>query len=137
VALLYMIWANMLAGRIISKKQGFLLGSDFGDLSSWKPPERMVWYFIAAGAILLLPGVGTEFVAWNVLVVISSIYLLAGLAIVSFFLKKSALPSAFRYLIYFLIFAQQIATLVVVAAGLFDLWVDFRKLNKPMEDSAV
>ncbi len=136
VALIYMVWANMLAGRIISKKQG-ILGSASGDLSSWKPPERMVWYFIAAGAMLLLPGVGTEFVAWNVLVVISSIYLLAGLAIVSFFLKKSALPSAFRYLIYFLIFAQQIVTLVVVAAGLFDLWVDFRKLNKPMEDSVV
>jgi hypothetical protein len=66
-----------------------------------------------------------------------SVYLLAGLAIVSFFLKKSPLPTGFRYLFYFLIFAQQIATLLVVAAGLFDLWADFRKLNKPMQDSVV
>ena len=63
--------------------------------------------------------------------------MLAGLAIVSFFMKKSPLPKGFRYLIYFLIFAQQIATLLVVAAGLFDLWADFRKLNKTIEDSVV
>jgi uncharacterized protein YybS (DUF2232 family) len=134
VTVSFIVWVNLLAGRLLFKKLG-VPGIDFGDLSFWKAPDKMVWYLIAAGAMVLLSDERTTFIGWNMLVVILFVYLLAGLAIVSFFLKKSPLPTGFRYLIYFLIFAQQIATLLVVAAGLFDLWADFRKLNKPMEDS--
>jgi uncharacterized protein YybS (DUF2232 family) len=134
VTVSFIVWINLLAGRLLFKKWG-VPGIDFGDLSFWKAPDKMVWYLIAAGAMVLLSDERTVFIGWNMLVVILFVYLLAGLAIVSFFLKKSPLPTGFRYLIYFLIFAQQIATLLVVAAGLFDLWADFRKLNKPMEDS--
>jgi uncharacterized protein YybS (DUF2232 family) len=136
VTVSFIVWVNLLAGRLLFKKLG-VPGIDFGDLSFWKAPDKMVWYLIAAGAMVLLSDERTTFIGWNMLVVILFVYLLAGLAIVSFFLKKSPLPTGFRYLIYFLIFAQQIATLLVVAAGLFDLWADFRKLNKPMEDSVV
>jgi uncharacterized protein YybS (DUF2232 family) len=134
VSLALMVWANLLAGRSIFRKYG-LPFPDFGDLSNWKAPEKMVWYLIAAGVMLLLPEERIEFMGWNMLIILLFVYLLAGVAIVSFFLKKSALPMSFRYLIYFLIFAQQIVTMLIVAAGLFDLWVDFRKLNKTMEDS--
>lgn len=136
VTVSFIVWINLLAARLLFKKLA-LPGMDFGDLSFWKAPEKMVWYLIAAGAMVLLSEERTVFIGWNMLVVILFVYLLAGLAIVSFFLKKSPLPTGFRYLIYFLIFAQQIATLLVVAAGLFDLWADFRKLNKTMEDSVV
>lgn len=136
VTVTFIVWVNLLAGRVLFKKLG-LPGIDFGDLSSWKAPDKMVWYLIAAGAMVLLSDERTAFIGWNMLVVIMSVYLLAGLAIVSFFLRKSPLPTGFRYLIYFLIFAQQIATILVVVAGLFDLWADFRKLNKTMEDSVV
>jgi len=71
------------------------------------------------------------------LIVICAVYMFAGLAIVSYFLKKSPFPAGFRYLIYFLIFAQQIVTLLVTAVGLFDLWIDFRKLNKTVGDPVV
>lgn len=133
VALIFMVWANLLVGRALLRKYG-LPSPDFGDLTSWKAPEKMVWYLIGAGVMLMLSDVGTEIIGWNMLVVISAVYLFAGLAIVSFFLKKSPFPAGFRYLIYFLIFAQQILTLLVAAVGLFDLWVDFRKLNKTMGD---
>ncbi len=103
----------------------------------WKPPEKLVWVLIASGIAILIPTGRTEYVAWNVLVITLSIYLLTGLAIVNFFLKRNSLPQAVRYLVFFLVFAQQIVTLVVAAAGLFDLWVDFRKLNKKIEDSVM
>ena len=135
VILTFVVWANLLAGRSIFRKYG-LPFPDFGDLSNWKAPEKMVWYLIAAGVMLLLPEEGIEFMGWNMLIILLFVYLLTGVAIVSFFLKKSALPMGFRYLIYFLIFAQQIITMLIVAAGIFDLWADFRKLNKTMEDSA-
>ncbi|HLA04733.1 MAG TPA: DUF2232 domain-containing protein [Syntrophales bacterium] len=136
VSLAFVVWVNLLMGRAVFQKYG-LPYHDFGNLSHWKPPEKMVWYLIAAGVMLLLPDNRTEFIGWNILIVILYVYLLAGLAIVSFFLKKSAVPAVFRYPIYFLIFAQQVVTMSVVAAGIFDLWVDFRKLKKTMEDSTV
>lgn len=136
VTSLFFVWINLLAGRAMLKKLA-LAGPDFGDLSTWKAPEKMVWYLIGAGAMILLSDTVLPVIGWNLLVVILTIYLLAGLAIVSFFLKKSPLPVALRYAIYFLIFAQQIVTLIVAAAGLFDLWLDFRKLNKTMEDTVV
>ncbi len=133
VGLTFMVWVNLLLGKKIFQKYG-LSYPDFGDLSLWKAPEKMVWYLIAAGVILILPNERTEILGWNMLIVILFAYLLAGIAIISFYLKKNSLPSGLRYLIYFLVFAQQIITLLVVTAGLFDLWVDFRKLNKPMEN---
>ena len=137
VGLTSMVWLNLLAGRFLFRKYD-LTFPDFGDLSHWKPPDKMVWYLIAAGVMLLVPEVGVAFAGWNMLIFVLFLYLLAGLAIISFFLKKSKLPMVFKYLIYILVFAQQIITLLVAAAGLFDLWVDFRKLNnKTIEDPLV
>ncbi len=135
VSLIFMVWVNLLAGRSLSRKFA-LPFPEFGDLSSWKAPEKMVWYLIAAGAMLLIPDARTELVGGNTLIVILFFYLLAGLAIISFYLKKSHLPAVFRYLLYFLIFAQQIVTLLVIAAGIFDLWADFRRLNTPLEEDS-
>jgi uncharacterized protein YybS (DUF2232 family) len=132
IGLIFIIWVNLLAGKKIFQKYG-LYYPELGDLSSWKVPEKMIWFLIAAGAILLLPDERTEILGWNMLIVILFVYLLAGVAIVSFFLKKSGVSTGLRYLVYFLIFAQQIITCLVAAAGVIDLWADFRKLNKPME----
>lgn len=136
VALMFMVWVNLLVARPLLHRYS-LPGPDFGDLSAWKAPDKMVWYLIGAGVMILMSNGGTEIIGWNMLVVICAVYMFAGLAIVSYFLKKSPFPAAFRYLIYFLIFAQQIVTLLVAAAGLFDLWVDFRKLNKTTGDPVV
>ncbi|MDD5524767.1 MAG: DUF2232 domain-containing protein, partial [Smithella sp.] len=63
----------------------------------------------------------------NIFLVTSFIYLLQGLAIVSFFFQKKNVPFFFRYLFYFLIAVQQILMIPIVAIGLFDIWIDFRK----------
>jgi uncharacterized protein YybS (DUF2232 family) len=54
VSLTFMVWVNLLIGKKIFQKYS-LPYPDFGDLSLWKAPEKMVWYLIVAGAILLLP----------------------------------------------------------------------------------
>ncbi|MFZ3115125.1 MAG: DUF2232 domain-containing protein [Syntrophales bacterium] len=136
VALMFMVWVNLLVARPLLHRYG-LPGPDFGDLSTWKAPDKMVWYLIGAGVMILMSEGGTGIIGWNMLIVICAVYMFAGLAIVSYFLKKSPFPAGFRYLIYFLIFAQQIVTLLVTAVGLFDLWIDFRKLNKTVGDPVV
>ncbi|MDO9585186.1 MAG: DUF2232 domain-containing protein, partial [Syntrophales bacterium] len=65
VSMTFIVWLNLLAGKIIFQKYG-LPYPDFGELSSWKAPEKMVWYLIVAGAILLLPDERMEIMGWNI-----------------------------------------------------------------------
>jgi uncharacterized protein YybS (DUF2232 family) len=62
------------------------------------------------------------------------IYFIQGISIVSFYLKKADVPSAMRYLIYALFFILPAINLVVAGVGLFDMWLDFRKLGAKLSD---
>jgi uncharacterized protein YybS (DUF2232 family) len=127
----FAVWLNILSGKEIFLKNA-LSYPDFGDLSQWKAPEKLVWLLIAGGGTLLAPVDLIRFAGLNVLIVCLFVYLLHGLAVVSFFFRTKNVPRLFRAFFYVLIFAQQYFTIVVVATGLFDLWVDFRKYIKPV-----
>jgi uncharacterized protein YybS (DUF2232 family) len=100
-------------------------------LREWKGPEPLVWGLIACGFALFIPGLGLlRIVALNLLLVIGAYYFAQGLAVISFFFHKNNVPRFLRGLTYVLIVFQQIFTLLVVGLGLFDLWGDFRRLNK-------
>jgi uncharacterized protein YybS (DUF2232 family) len=100
-------------------------------LREWKAPEFLVWGLIVSGFALFVPGFDAwKIVAANLLLVISACYFFQGLAIVSFFFNKNSVPSFVRGIVYVFIAFQQIFTLLVVGLGLFDLWVDFRRLKK-------
>lgn len=120
------VWVNLLAGRALFriKETPF---PDFGDLSAWKAPERLVWLLIAAGVMTLLPAERVSATGMNLLIVCSLVYLFQGLAIVSFFFQKKRVPMILRWLFYGLLLIQQYMLVIVIALGLFDLWVDFRK----------
>lgn len=101
------------------------------NLREWKGPEWLVWCLIACGFVLLLPSSSAlKVLAVNVLLVIAVFYFFQGLAIVAFYFDKKNVPRFLRGLTYLLIFFEQIFTLLVVGLGLFDLWGDFRRLNK-------
>ena len=126
----FTVWLNILSGREILKKNGG--GScDFGDLSCWKAPEKLVWLLIVSGGMLLTPIEWINFAGLNLLIVCLFVYLFQGLAIVSFFFRRRNVPRFFRMMFYFLIFAQQYVTILIVATGLFDLWINFRKHIRP------
>jgi len=100
-------------------------------LREWKGPEPLVWGLIACGFSIFIPGLGVlRIVALNLLLVIGAYYFAQGLAVISFFFHKNNVPRFLRGLTYVLIVFQQIFTLLVVGLGLFDLWGDFRRLNK-------
>ena len=102
-----------------------------GDLREWKSPEFLVWCFIISGIVLLLPGWEyLKILALNLFLVIAVSYFLQGLAIVSYYFHHKNVPLFLRSLAYVLIALEQIITLFVVGLGLFDLWGDFRRLNK-------
>lgn len=127
------VWLNVLAARLLLRRHAREF-PDFGDLTLWKAPERLVWLLIAAGGMMLVPVDVIDSVGLNILIVCCLIYLLQGLAIVGFFFKRKRVPLLFRWLFYLLLAVQQYMVILVIAFGLFDIWVDFRKRIAGIKD---
>ncbi len=124
----FVVWINIVISRPLFR----LVNLDyphFGPMDRWRAPELMVWGVIAAGFSLFLSIPVVRLIAINGLIVMLTIYVFHGLSILLFFLNKYRVPSWFRIGIYFLIFFQQIFLIVLAMAGLFDQWVDFRKIH--------
>jgi uncharacterized protein YybS (DUF2232 family) len=97
----------------------------------WKAPEFLIWGLIVSGFVMFIPGVELfRTLAANLLLVFGACYFFQGLAIIAFYLNKNKIPRFVRGVVYLFIVFQQIFTLLVVGLGLFDLWVDFRRLRK-------
>jgi uncharacterized protein YybS (DUF2232 family) len=127
------VCVNVMAVRRLLQKSGTVF-PDFGDLALWKAPEKLVWVLIAAGGMLLAPLDPLNTIGMNLLIVSCLIYLFQGLAILGFFFRKKEVPVVFRWLLYFLILIQQYLLVLVIALGLFDIWVDFRKRIAGIKD---
>ncbi len=122
-------WLNMLVARRFCRTAG--LGTFVrDDWTHWKSPEPLVWVLIAGGVAVLLPLDDLKYPALNVLVVLGSIYFLQGLAIAAFYFEKWKLPTIFRGLAYGILLVQQVASMGIAIAGLFDMWFDFRRITK-------
>jgi uncharacterized protein YybS (DUF2232 family) len=107
---------------------------DFGDLSLWKASDYLIWPLIVSGASIMIPWPWIRFTALNFLMLCLFVYFLQGIAIIEFFFKRKNAPLYLRFLVYFLIMIQQYLMFFVIAAGIFDLWIDFRKRPTPTKD---
>ena len=100
-------------------------------LTEWKAPDFLVWGLIVSGFAIFIPGFESfKTLAANLLLVFGACYFFQGLAIIAFYFNKNHVPRFVRGVVYLFIVFQQIFTLFVVGLGLFDLWVDFRRLRK-------
>ncbi|MBN1829735.1 MAG: DUF2232 domain-containing protein [Deltaproteobacteria bacterium] len=128
VGILFFVWANVLAGRVLFIRKGMWY-PDYGDLSRWKLPDNLVWLFIAAAGSLLIPLWVVRIAGLNVLFILMFAYLLQGLALVGYFFRSKGIPPALRGIGYLLIAAQQIMLVLLALLGLIDVWADFRKIR--------
>lgn len=126
IMVLFIVWVNTLMGNRALYKAGVVL-PQLSSLCEWRAPGWLVWFFIAGGALSLLGQANIRLWGLNVFLVVSFIYLLQGLAIVSFFFQHKNIPFFFRWISYFLIAIQQILMIAIAVIGLFDIWIDFRK----------
>lgn len=103
-------------------------------------PEPLVFGFLA-GALLKLaaPSEGVAaFLADNLLVFFTSLYLLAGWSLLAFALWKARFPGVLRFLIHLFAFLTVFqamfhsahAVFLLAAPGLLDLWFDFRGIQR-------
>jgi uncharacterized protein YybS (DUF2232 family) len=118
----------LLCRRFPEKRAQWL---SIASLREWKAPDFLIWGLIVSGFVMFIPGVESfRTLAANLLLVFGACYFFQGLAIIAFYLNKNRIPRFVRGVVYMFIVFQQIFTLLVVGLGLFDLWVDFRRLRK-------
>jgi uncharacterized protein YybS (DUF2232 family) len=96
----------------------------------WKVAENLVWVLISSGAGALFLQGGWHRFALNIVLIVSAIYFLQGLAILSHFFNVKGVPPIFRVLGYFLVVASFPLRILATGVGIFDLWIDFRKPRK-------
>jgi uncharacterized protein YybS (DUF2232 family) len=133
VATLFVIWSNLLLARPLLRSRD-LFCPDFGTLNEWKAPEPLVWLVILSGVLILMPNQGLRLLGINGLIIMMMIYFFQGIAIVSFYFEKKQFPKLLRGILYGLIALQQLVLLLVIAAGLLDMWIDFRRMKKGAEN---
>jgi uncharacterized protein YybS (DUF2232 family) len=124
----FVVWFNIIVSRPIFQMRN-LAYPPYGALDRWRSHEFMVWGVIAAGFSLFLPLSSIKWFATNALIVMMAVYVFHGLAILMFFLNKYRVSPWIRFGVYFLILFQQIFILGLAVAGLFDQWIDFRRIH--------
>lgn len=94
--------------------------------TQWKLPEPLIWAIITAGALAFLGKGILNVCGENTLLVMSSIYFLQGLAVVSFYFEKLKVHAFIRWITYILICIQWYGLILVVIIGVSDVWFDLR-----------
>lgn len=107
----------------------------FGDLARWSTPEWLIWVLLAAGFGMFVPVPALAVAALDAFVCVAAVYLCQGLAIMAYYFKALVIPPWVRGLIYFVTIIQPVLAALVCAAGIFDLWVDFRRLKPPSQEA--
>jgi uncharacterized protein YybS (DUF2232 family) len=127
---LFVAWTNILIARPVLRRR-WTGSPDFGPLNLWKAPEYLVWGVIGCGVAVFLPGQAINIIGQNGLLILMTVYFFQGIAIVSFYFDKKRFPRFIRLFLYTLIAVQHLILLAVIGLGFFDMWINFRKLEKP------
>ena len=107
----------------------------FGDLVRWATPEWLIWVLLVAGFGLFIPMAALSTIALDLFVCVAAVYFCQGLAIMAFYFKVLGMPPLARGLIYFVTIVQPVLAALVCAVGIFDLWIDFRRLKPPSQEA--
>ena len=128
------LWIFLVLMRPRMGRLGF--ADRYGDWLAWQSPEYLIWGPILALSALILKVGAFKVLAVNALIVFATVYLFQGIAVLTHFLKVRKFPALGRLMLYLLalVFLKQMVFLLV-GAGFFDVWFDFRKLNVQKAES--
>ncbi len=128
------ILLGIMAGCNIAliRRPAFMMGYRFplGDFKELRLPEHLVWVLIVAGFAMLAPSPFVTIPALNVLVVMTTLYFLQGLAVVLTIIARQAFTGIIRVFMWVMLLVQPYLAAVVAAIGIFDIWGDFRTPKK-------
>lgn len=124
-ASLLLVWANVVATRLNQPPPAEGLS-----LVRWRAPEVLVWGFIGAVVLVVVADGWMFWLGANLLLLLAAVYLLQGLAVMAFWLRKKNVPRPARAALYTIVVLMEVLVILLAAAGLFDIWFDFRRLKK-------
>jgi MFS family permease len=101
------------------------------DFSKWMLPDNFVWPLIISGLLVFIGSGSIQIVGMNLLMLILTVYFLQGAVIAFDLLIRKNVPVVFSILIILIltIVTQFLFIGILIGMGIFDLWVDFRKIR--------
>jgi len=93
-------------------------------------PDLLVWLLIGSSASLFFIGSPIGTVGVNLFAMVILVYLFQGLAVIVHILESKKAHFLIRVLVFSLILFQPILMGLVIGFGVFDIWMDFRKIRK-------
>jgi uncharacterized protein YybS (DUF2232 family) len=97
--------------------------------SGWVVPDNVVWILIGSSTAFFLADNTLGFIGINLLVISLIAYFFQGLAIIIFFLESRNVPVFFWIIIFFVIILQPLLVGASIGLGVFDSWMDLRKVR--------
>jgi uncharacterized protein YybS (DUF2232 family) len=107
-----------------------LRGWQFRPFAEEAVPDHLVWGVIAAGLMLVSQHEIPERVGLNLLMVLTPLYAIQGLAVLRHFFQKARLPRPLQGVGFGLFLLQPLLLIAAACLGLSDLWADFRKIRR-------
>lgn len=99
------------------------------DVSQWMLPDVMVWVLIASiGSMFFGPEI-SQVAGMNLVIILLFLYFLQGLSVVTHIFKTKGFPKWVWAIVFILILLNPMFFGLVLGMGLFDIWVDFRKIR--------
>ena len=108
----------------------FGMSLNVGEFVAFRTPDLLVWVFISAGFAMLLPSTLATTPALNILLLVSLLYFVQGMAVVSMLISKQSISGVLRIVLYVMLLIQPYLMALVAIIGMCDLWVDFRTPKK-------
>jgi uncharacterized protein YybS (DUF2232 family) len=124
VGLFLIALTNYLGARLA------LRGWQFRPFAEEAVPDHLVWGVIAAGLLLVSQHELPERIGLNLLMVLTPLYAIQGLAVLRHFFQKARLPRPVQGVGFGLFLLQPLLLIFAACLGLSDLWADFRKIRR-------
>jgi uncharacterized protein YybS (DUF2232 family) len=124
VGLFLITLTNYLGARLA------LRGWQFRPFAEEAVPDHLVWGVIAAGLMLVSQYEVPERIGLNLLMVLTPLYAIQGLAVLRHFFQKARLPRPLQGVGFGLFLLQPLLLIFAACLGLSDLWADFRKIRR-------
>jgi uncharacterized protein YybS (DUF2232 family) len=118
------------AGKIL-KRFGFVL-APLVPFRQWRVGHSFFWSYLAGLFLLILNSRYNlpilQKIGLNIQLLFSIIFLITGLALLSYIFYYYQIKSVFFWIVCVIVFIQPALSLIVTWMGIFDVWFDFRRL---------
>ena len=104
--------------------------------SGWVIPDQVIWVLIVSSAVFLLADNALGSIGINLLLMTLVAYFIQGMAITIYFLESRNVPVFFWVLMFFVILLQPLLVGVSIGLGVFDTWMDLRKIRVTGEQNS-